>query len=113
IKFTDRGEVVVHVDVASFDQDAVALHFTVVDTGIGIPADKRSVIFEAFAQADSSTTRTFGGTGLGLAIAVELVSLMGGTMWLESEVGEGSTFHFTARFARERTDAPKADAPNL
>jgi signal transduction histidine kinase len=102
IKFTERGEVVVKVHVASLDQNAVALHFEVVDTGIGIPADKRSVIFDAFAQADSSTTRTFGGTGLGLAIAAELVSLMGGTMWLDSEVGAGSTFHFTARFDRQR-----------
>jgi len=105
IKFTDHGEVVLTVEVGSIDQDAVALHFAVRDTGIGIPEDKRRVIFEAFAQADSSTTRTFGGTGLGLAIVVELVSLMGGTVWVDSDVGRGSTFHFTARFKRQR-DAP-------
>lgn len=100
IKFTDRGEVIVTVEPTSLDRDAVLLHFAVSDTGIGIPADKQSVIFEAFAQADSSTTRSFGGTGLGLSIATELVSLLSGTMWLESEVGRGSTFHFTARFKR-------------
>ena len=113
IKFTDSGEVVVRVDLGSLDQKAVGLHFAVVDTGVGIPEDKRSMIFEAFAQADSSTTRTFGGTGLGLAIAAELVSLMGGTMWLESDVGVGSTFHFTARFDRQRTESPRAVAPDL
>ena len=100
IKFTHRGEVVVTVEPASIDQDAVVLHFAVSDTGIGVADDKRSVIFDAFAQADTSTTRSFGGTGLGLSIATELVSLMGGTMWLESEVARGSTFHFTARVKR-------------
>ncbi|HKV99247.1 MAG TPA: response regulator, partial [Vicinamibacterales bacterium] len=101
IKFTQRGEVVVHVEPQAIDADAVALHFAVRDTGVGVPADKQAIIFEAFAQADTSTTRTFGGTGLGLAIASELVSLMGGTIWLESEVGVGSTFHFTARLKRD------------
>ena len=100
IKFTDRGEVVVTVEPASLDQDAQLLHFAVSDTGIGIADDKRASIFEAFVQADSSTTRSFGGTGLGLSIATELVSLLGGTMWLESDVGRGSTFHFTARLKR-------------
>jgi two-component system, sensor histidine kinase and response regulator len=102
IKFTERGEVLLHVSPASIDQDHVALHFAISDTGIGIPKEKRALIFDAFAQADSSTTRTFGGTGLGLAIAAELVTLMDGTIWLESEMGVGSTFHFTARLARER-----------
>jgi CheY-like chemotaxis protein len=101
IKFTDHGEVVVNVEPASIDQDFVVLGFAISDTGIGIPREKQSLIFEAFTQADSSTTRSFGGTGLGLSIAVELVSLLGGTMWLDSEVGRGSTFHFTARFGRE------------
>jgi two-component system sensor histidine kinase/response regulator len=105
LKFTARGEVVVSVAPGSFDQGDVVLHFTVSDTGIGIPENKRSEIFESFVQADTSTTRSFGGTGLGLSIATELVSLMGGTMWLDSEVGQGSAFHFTARFRRERSTA--------
>ncbi|HJZ77757.1 MAG TPA: response regulator, partial [Vicinamibacterales bacterium] len=100
IKFTETGEVHMEVDISSVDQNAVLLHFAVSDTGIGIPADKLSHIFEAFQQADTSTTRSFGGTGLGLSIATELVSLLGGTMWVESIVGRGSTFHFTARLGR-------------
>ena len=102
IKFTERGEVLLNVEPASLDQDLIVLHFAVSDTGIGIPPEKQSLIFEAFAQADSSTTRRFGGTGLGLAIASELVALMSGSIWLESEVGRGSAFHFTARFERQR-----------
>jgi two-component system, sensor histidine kinase and response regulator len=113
IKFTERGEVVVNVELASIDQAAVTLHFAVSDTGIGIPKEQRELIFEAFAQADSSTTRNYGGTGLGLAIGSELVSLMGGTMWLESDVGNGSVFHFTARFDRQSTDAIEARVPDL
>jgi len=100
IKFTERGEVVVHVSPSSVNQDTVALHFAVTDTGIGIAPEKQELIFEAFSQADTSTTRSFGGTGLGLAIASELVSLMRGTIWLDSTPGVGSTFHFTASFTR-------------
>ena len=98
IKFTERGQVVVRVEAESQRRDAVCLHFLVEDTGIGISPEKQNVIFEAFAQADGSTTRQYGGTGLGLTISKRLVELMGGRMWVESEPGRGSVFHFTARF---------------
>lgn len=101
IKFTEAGEVVLRVAVEKLDELAergTRLHFAVTDTGIGIPQDKQAQIFQAFTQADSSTTRRFGGTGLGLAIALRLVELMAGRMWVASEVGRGSTFHFTAAF---------------
>jgi len=100
IKFTHEGEINIRVDHVADDADAVWLHFAVADTGIGIPADKRHAIFESFTQADGSTTREHGGTGLGLAISKELVDMMGGEIWVESELGRGSTFHFTARFGR-------------
>lgn len=96
IKFTHHGEVSVNVEVESRDASHVLLHFAVSDTGIGIPKHKQQTIFRAFEQADGSTSRNFGGTGLGLAIASQLVELMGGRMWVESEPGVGSTFHFTA-----------------
>jgi signal transduction histidine kinase/DNA-binding response OmpR family regulator len=98
IKFTHRGEVVLRVETAARWEGGVELHFAVSDTGIGIPAGKQQTIFDAFTQADSSTTRQFGGTGLGLAISSQLVALMHGRIWLESEAGKGSTFHFTAQF---------------
>jgi PAS domain S-box-containing protein len=98
VKFTDKGEVVLDVVVQSIGPSRTTLRFSVSDTGIGIPADKQRQIFQAFTQADSSTTRRFGGTGLGLAIALRLVEVMGGRLWVESEVGHGSTFSFTANF---------------
>ncbi len=101
LKFTDEGEVVVVVIVEQLeelDDSQVVLHFVVSDTGIGIPPAKQLQIFEAFSQADTSTTRRYGGTGLGLAISMQLVKLMGGNLWVESEVGKGSAFHFTVRF---------------
>jgi signal transduction histidine kinase/CheY-like chemotaxis protein/ligand-binding sensor domain-containing protein len=110
IKFTERGEVIVEVAVASTPGDELLLHISVADTGMGIPADQQERIFEAFNQADSSTTRRFGGTGLGLAISAQLVGLMGGRIWLESETGRGSAFHFTARFGRP-AEAPDAGHP--
>ena len=104
IKFTDQGEVVLDVRRRSQSDGHVELHFTVTDTGIGIPDEKLDVIFGAFEQADPSTTRRFGGTGLGLAISSKLVDLMGGRIWAESRVGEGSTFHFTARLGLAREE---------
>ena len=98
VKFTSRGEVVLSVRVESVGPRLVTLHFVVTDTGIGIAPEQQARIFQAFTQADSSTTRRYGGTGLGLAIALRLVELMGGRMWVESEPGRGSTFHFTAVF---------------
>lgn len=94
IKFTDHGEIVVQVQPESRHEGEIELHFSVRDTGIGIPAEKQQLIFEAFSQADSSTTRRYGGTGLGLAISSQLVQLMGGVISVESQPGVGSTFHF-------------------
>ena len=99
IKFTPHGEVVLTVRCESRTETEALLRFSVTDTGIGIPADKQGLVFEEFQQADSSTTRTYGGTGLGLAISSRLVELMHGRIWLESEVGRGSTFHFTAQMS--------------
>jgi signal transduction histidine kinase len=95
IKFTAKGEVLVSVGIDSRDGDFAMLHFTVTDTGIGIPKEKQQHIFEAFMQADGSSTRRYGGTGLGLAISTQLVEMMGGRIWVESEPGNGSTFVFT------------------
>jgi len=98
IKFTETGEIKVRVEIEKRRPESTLLHFTVQDTGIGIPAEKLKTILEPFTQADSSTTRRYGGTGLGLSIAKQLVDLMGGRFWVESVAGVGSTFHFTASF---------------
>ncbi|HZC25202.1 MAG TPA: response regulator, partial [Candidatus Binatia bacterium] len=96
IKFTEQGEVITRVALETRENTNFVLHFTVADTGIGIPREKHALVFEAFAQADGSTTRNYGGTGLGLSICSRLVALMNGKIWLESDVGKGSVFHFTA-----------------
>jgi len=110
LKFTQDGEIVVAVEATGATADGIELHFQVRDTGIGIPADKQALIFEEFAQADSSTTRKYGGTGLGLAISQRLVRLMGGRIWVESEEGRGSTFHFTTRVQPSQRPVAVAEA---
>ena len=97
IKFTEQGEVALEVEVLERGTETVLLQFSVRDSGIGIPQEKQQSIFEAFSQADSSTTRRYGGTGLGLTVSARLVALMGGRIWVESEEGKGSRFSFTAR----------------
>jgi PAS domain S-box-containing protein len=130
IKFTEHGEINVEVRLEKQTEDAVLLHFIVRDTGIGIPAEKQEVIFEAFAQADGSTNRRYGGTGLGLAISSQLVAMMGGRLWVESQgnfefrnsnfeianpqpairhpqsAGTGSSFHFTVAFKMQQGALP-------
>ena len=104
IKFTERGEIAVEIHPDSSQDDSIELQFLVRDSGIGIPKDQQDKIFEAFTQADSSTTRKYGGTGLGLAITTRLVKLMGGKIWVESEPNRGSTFYFTAMFGLPPVD---------
>ncbi|MEY2538520.1 MAG: hypothetical protein QOG67_2260 [Verrucomicrobiota bacterium] len=107
IKFTTRGEVVVKVVTQSTPDGESNLHFSVTDTGIGIPAEKQKAIFDAFSQVDSSTTRTYGGTGLGLAIASQLIRMMKGRVWLESRPGRGTTFHFTVSLGVSSAPSPR------
>ena len=102
VKFTERGQVTLRARREAPGDDPVRIHFAVEDTGIGVTPDQKATIFDPFTQADGSTTRRYGGTGLGLSIAARLVDLMGGRTWVESEVGQGSTFHFTAAFEAAR-----------
>ena len=112
IKFTATGEVGVRVELDHSDEKGENVRFTISDTGIGIPPDKREAIFSPFTQADTSTTRNYGGTGLGLTICTRLVSMMGGRVWLESEVGRGSQFHFTVRMnASQEKAKPRVIIP--
>ena len=112
IKFTEKGEVVLEVSRETETESGVVLHFAVRDTGIGIPKQKLSIVFEAFEQADTGTTRRYGGTGLGLAISRRLTEFMGGRIWVESEEGCGSTFHFTARSTAPPRNRLHDTAPN-
>ena len=111
IKFTERGEVVLKIEKDSLSDKDICLHFSVADSGIGIPEEKQQLIFEAFAQGDNSTTRKYGGTGLGLSISSRLVHLMSGKIWVESEAKRGSAFHFTARFGLQKQAAKRAYLP--
>ncbi|MBV9156736.1 MAG: response regulator [Acidobacteriaceae bacterium] len=116
LKFTKTGEVILKVEVESHTEKEVILHFRVIDTGIGIAPEKQLKIFDAFTQADGGTTRQFGGTGLGLTISSRLVEMLGGRIWVESEIGRGSTFHFTARFTQVTYPVPRprpADVQNV
>ncbi len=115
IKFTETGGIVVRVETEKLSDDEATLHFTVSDTGLGIPEEKLGLIFEAFRQVDSSMSRRFGGTGLGLTISAQLAELMHGRMWVESAVGEGSHFHFTAVFGlgRRTSETPGFDREAL
>jgi len=108
IEFTEHGEIAVRVEVQGRESGRVCLHVQVSDTGAGIPHDKFKKIFDAFEQADVSTSRAHGGTGLGLAICAQLVRMMDGKIWVDSQVGQGSTFHFTAWFAVSSAPADKA-----
>ncbi len=110
IKFTAQGEIVVTVKMISCSDRELSLHISVTDTGIGIPREKQTLIFEPFAQADGSTTRSYGGTGLGLSISSRLAGMMGGRIWLESEPGKGSTFHFTVTLETVSIRYPRESA---
>ena len=112
LKFTEYGRVVVTIDTESRAGDAAVLHIAVADTGIGVPRERQAAIFDAFTQADGSTARSYGGTGLGLTISRRLVEMMGGRLWLSSEPGRGSTFHFTVQVGvRAEAVLPDAAAP--
>ena len=108
IKFTAKGEVSINAELELETDKEICVHFSVTDTGIGIPPEKQAKIFNAFEQADGSTTREYGGTGLGLSVSARLVEIMGGRIWVESEVGRGSVFHFTVYFSLATEPAPRS-----
>jgi two-component system, sensor histidine kinase and response regulator len=110
-KFTEKGEIWLSLEVDEETEERIKLHTRISDTGIGIPADKISAVFEPFQQADGSTTRKYGGTGLGLSICKQLASMMDGDAWAESELGKGSIFHFTAWMEKTPTQPPSRVAP--
>jgi two-component system, sensor histidine kinase and response regulator len=111
IKFTEKGQVVIEAKTEKEEETSTTLHFTVTDTGIGIPPDKLDDIFESFRQVDSSVTRRYGGTGLGLTISKQIVRMMNGRVWVESEPGKGSVFHFTVPFSLSRAEIRKPASP--
>jgi two-component system, sensor histidine kinase and response regulator len=113
VKFTEGGAITVSVELRNARDEEIALHFAVADTGIGIPPAVQEKIFAAFEQADGSTTRRYGGTGLGLAICTQLARMMGGRIWVESEVGSGSTFHFTLQLECDSSAGTQAPSPEL
>lgn len=115
LKFTDAGAVVVTVARERYnrDREICCLHVGVKDTGVGIAVGQQGMIFDAFAQADSSNRRRFGGTGLGLSISSQLVRLFNGRIWVESELGQGSTFHFTAEFKLCQLPSKRAVSPEM
>jgi polar amino acid transport system substrate-binding protein len=111
VKFTAQGEILISVEELEQDEIYAKLHFAVRDTGIGMSAEQQQKLFQSFSQADSSTSRKYGGTGLGLAICKNLTSLMGGDIWVESEEGAGSTFHFTARLYKQQGEISRRRSP--
>ena len=110
-KFTDHGDIELSLKITAEEATRVQLHVSIRDTGVGIPIDHLENIFEAFQQADGSTTRQYGGTGLGLAICRQLAQLMEGQAWAESKVGTGSTFHFTTWVEKSEKAAPEKRTP--
>ena len=113
LKFTEQGEVAIEVETQEIDEKQAVLHFVVRDSGIGIAPERQAQIFSVFTQADGSTTRQYGGTGLGLTISTQLVELMHGRIWVESAVGQGSAFHFTARLGRSEEMLPARQAAGV
>jgi signal transduction histidine kinase/CheY-like chemotaxis protein len=113
VKFTTQGEIVLRVEVETVDEKEAALHFSIRDTGIGIPREKQEILFQPFEQVDGSDQRKYGGTGLGLSICKQLVALMGGHTWFKSWPGEGSVFHFIVRFKKQDVSAPPVNAPEI